>query len=117
MDEPAESVPGTVDIFADVDSARTEMVKHLFKGHHLLLGLVTAVIDEHVHARYCFAKSFPEFPICLVANVNRRVRIRVGLALVLYIHSMHLTSGTKIASPHRQTAAAIDTDLRNSYGT
>lgn len=40
-----ESIPDTMDVFANVHSSGTEVGQHFFKRHHLLLGLVSTVID------------------------------------------------------------------------
>ena len=71
-------IQGTMHILARVNTTRPHMWKHFLQRHHLLFGLMAAVVDYDINPRYLLAKAFPESAICLITDEDARV---VGLEL------------------------------------
>ena len=60
-----------MDIFANIDTARTQVRQQFLKCRDLLLGLVATVINNNIERRNISLKVSPELSILLIANVDR----------------------------------------------
>jgi hypothetical protein len=73
--------------------------------------LVSAVVDQNVHHGHGLPEPFPEPPVGLIANVDRRLDVLIHPAGWLDVHPVKPTARPEVVLPHQQTAAAVDADL------
>ena len=108
-----EPITNAVNVFAEVDPARTDVRQHLFESDHLLLRRVPPIVDENIHRRSLFAEALPELTIFLIADENCRTAVFICLATGINIHSGYPAFWTKIVVPHLETAAAEYSNFHN----
>jgi len=91
-----KSIADTMHIFAEVDAAGAKVGQRLLERDYLLLGLVSAIVDENVYGRRLLTKLSPELPICLVSDKDRRLLTFVRSARFLNIYAGDAALRTKV---------------------
>lgn len=114
VDERGESVSDAMDVFAYVHTPWPKVGKHFLKCNHLLLWLVSAVIDQNIQRRHRLPEPFPKRAISLIADVDRRVPVLVHLTTFFDVYAVKLAVCPEIARPHQHATTAVDTDLQDA---
>jgi hypothetical protein len=89
------------------------MREHFLEGHNLLLGQMSAVVDQDVKPGDLPLHLLPESAVGLIANEDPGVIVFESLAILSYIDPVDSAPRAKIFSPHVETAAAIHADFQH----
>ena len=114
VDIRSEGIESAVDILAEIDTARLQARQKFLKSDDLVLGKVTAIVDDDVNSGNFLPEAFSKFPVALVADEYVYGVAFIGFAGWFDINAEDLAARAEIISPHFQAAAAIDADLQDA---
>jgi GT2 family glycosyltransferase len=117
VDERVIRLQDAVDVLAQVHAAGTDVRQHGLERRDLLVGLVPAIVDQHVDLRHFNAESSPECRVRLVPDEDRGPVAFVGATIRLDVDAVHAAALTEVVAPHFEASTAVDPDLHDVYLT
>ena len=106
-------IGGTLDIFTDINAARTKVGQRFFQGGDLLGGRMTTVVDDDVESGDVPADLRPEASIGLIAYEDANAFAFIRFAGGLDVYTIDIRPRAEVVLPHAETAAAKNADFQD----